>query len=110
MLTNDTESQTNNLLSHPEKIVLHCTHGYDSRSVDLVAEFVRDGVTFVGVVGEDCARVEEIIDELAVGDGGREPCLNLLTSSHPGQTVEEAVAFAESLTGDFEGEVQVINL
>jgi hypothetical protein len=76
----------------------------------LVAEFMRDGVIYVGVVGEDCARVEDIIDELKVGDGTREPYLAMLTASHPGQTIAQAVEFAESLTGEFKGDAHVIDL
>jgi hypothetical protein len=34
----------------------------------------------------------------------------LLTSSHPEETVQQAVAFAKSLTGDFKEEVQVLEL
>jgi hypothetical protein len=74
----------------------------------LVEEFIRDGVIFVGVVGENCAKVEDIIDELVVGDGERD--YHLLTSSHPNESVEEAVHFAGSLTGEFEGEVRVIEI
>lgn len=95
-------------MPHAKKTVLHCPRGYQPRIDALVEEFVRDGVVFVGVVGPDCAKVGDIIDELVVGDGSRE--YNLLTSSHPKETVEEAVAFAQSLTGDFKGEVQVLEL
>ena len=56
---------------YAKKIVLYCPHGYHPRLDGLVEDFIRDGVIFVGVVGEDCARVEDIIDELVVGDGRR---------------------------------------
>lgn len=92
-----------------KKIVLHCPRGYTPRLDGLVAEFIRDGVVFVGVVGQDCARVEDIIDELVVGDGTREPYF-MLTSSHPGETIAGAVEFAEALTGEYSGKVQVIEL
>lgn len=91
-----------------KKIVLHCPRGYQPRLDTLVEEFIRDGVVFVGVVGQDCAKVEDIIDELVVGQGDRD--YDLLTSSHAGQSVEEVVAFASSLTGEFRGEVQLVEL
>jgi hypothetical protein len=50
----------------PKRIVLHCPLGYDPRLDALVDAFIRDGVRFIPVVGQDCERVEEIIDELAV--------------------------------------------
>ena len=93
-------------MPHPNKIVLHCRNGYTPRLDGLIEEFVRDGVIFVGVVGSDCAKVEDIIDELVVGNGGRD--YHMLTCSHAGESVEEAVRFAESLTGEFEGEAHVV--
>jgi len=95
-------------VAYAKKIVLHCPLGYVSRLDGLVEEFIRDGVGFVGVVGADCEKVEEIIDELVVGDGSRD--YELLTSSHPGESLEGVVAFAKSLHGKFGGEVEVVEL
>jgi hypothetical protein len=95
-------------VAYRKKIVLRCPKGYETRLDDLVEEFVRDGVIFVGLVGKDCAKVEDIIDELIVGDGSR--TYDLLTSSHPDGSIEEAVTFAKSLTGAFSGEVQLVEL
>jgi hypothetical protein len=75
----------------------------------MVERFIRDGVTFVGVVGQDCARIEDMIDDLVVGDGSK-PERFILTSSHPGESLEEAIAFARMLTGDYADGVEVIEL
>ncbi len=84
-------------------------NGYETRLDSLVEDFIRDGVIFVGVVGQDCSRVEDIIDELVAGNGERD--YELLTSSHPNESVEEAVRFARSLTLELQGEeVQVVEL
>ena len=88
--------------------MLHCPNGYEMRLDAMVEDFIRDGVAFVGVVGKDCSKVEDIIDELVVGDGSRN--YSLLTSSHNGQSIEEAVQFAKALSGEFAGEVQVVEL
>lgn len=88
-------------MSYPKKIVLHCRSGCAPRLDTLVEEFV-------GVVGDDCAKVEEIIDELVVGDGNRD--YHLLTSSHPNESVADAVRFADSLTAEFEGEAHVVEV
>ena len=96
------------LMPHSKKIVLHCRKGYEPRIDTLVEEFIQDGVIFVGVVGVDCAKVEDIIDELVVGLGDRD--YDLLTSSHPDQSVEDAVRFADSLTGKYEGESHIIEV
>lgn len=79
-------------MPYSKKLVLHCPNGYDVRLDAMVEEFIRDGVVFVGVVGKDCEKVEEIIDELVVGNGGRS--YELLTSSHPDESIDEALEFA----------------
>lgn len=92
-----------------EKIILVCRTGYVPAIDVLVEDFMRDRVIFVGVVGQDCCKVEDIIDEIVAGDGTREP-YSMLTSSHPGKSVTEAVEFAKSLTDVFAGEVQVVGV
>ena len=91
-----------------KKIVLNCPTGYQSRLDGLVEEFIRNGVIFVGVVGKDCAKIEDLIDELVVGDGSRD--YDLLTSAHPGESIDEAVTFAKALTGEYAGDVQIVEL
>jgi hypothetical protein len=96
-------------MAYLKKVVLYCPNGDDIRLDFLVEEFIRDGVMFVAVVGKDCSKVEDIIGELVVGDGSRN-CY-ILTSFQPNESVEEAVIFAKSLTGEFEGqEVQIVEL
>jgi hypothetical protein len=97
-------------MSYSRKIVLHCPSGNTSALVALVEEFIQDGVAFVGVVGKDCALVEDIIDEIVVGDGSQDDRF-ILTSSHPDESIEEAIEFANSLTGEeFQGETQLVEL
>jgi hypothetical protein len=95
-------------LSSAKKIVLHCPRGYDERLDAMVQQWVAAKVKFVGVIGEDCARVENIIDELCVGDASN-PYF-MLTSSHPGESLEEAIEFAEFLKDEYAGPVQVVTL
>ena len=91
------------------KVVLHCPKGYRMELDALVEQFIADGVAFVGVVGEDCSRVEDIIDELVVGDASDESRF-ILTSAHPGESVEDALKFARSLYAEYSGEVQLVEL
>lgn len=92
-----------------QKIVLHCPAGYRSELDEMVEQFISDGVRFAGVVGTDCALVEDIIDEIVVGDGTK-PSRFLLTSSHPSVSLEHAIEFTRSLSDEFSGEVQVVEL
>lgn len=96
-------------MAYCRKIILHCPTGYKPSLDGMVEDFIREGVAFVGVVGEDCIKIEDIIDQLVVGDGSDESRF-ILTSSHPEETVEDALNFAESLTLEYEGEAQVVVL
>jgi hypothetical protein len=96
-------------MPYARKVVLHCPSGYRTELDDLVERFVADGVAFVAVVGEDCSRVEDIIDELVVGDGSDER-RSILTSAHPGASVQDALEFARSLSDEYAGEVQLVEL
>jgi hypothetical protein len=91
-----------------KKIVLHCPRGYQPELDALVRQWVRDGVVFVGVVGKDCEKVHDIIDELCVGDGS-DPC-RMLTSWHADETVDEVVECADALSGHQQGAVEVVEL
>jgi len=93
-------------MAYGKKIVLHCRSGYRPELDVLVRQFIKDGVSFVGVVGSDCSRIEDIIDELCIGDGSQP--YTMLTSSHDGESVEVALQFARSLSQDYSGEVQLV--
>jgi hypothetical protein len=96
-------------MRYPPKVVLHSTRGYRPELDALVEQFLAEGVKMVAVVGQDCERLEDIIDELVVGDGTAESRF-LLTSSHPGESLEGAVAFAKSLSSEYAGDVAVVVL
>jgi len=93
-------------MAYAKKIVLHFRSGYRPELDKLIEEFKRDGVMFVGVVGEDASRVEDIIDELCVGDGSNP--YEMLTSSHAGESLDQAVEFARSIGLEYAGEIQVV--
>jgi len=96
-------------MKYSQKVVLHCPVGYRMVLDALVEQFVADGVKFVGVVGQDCNLIEDIIDELVVGDG-TDPTRFLLTSSHPGESIEDVVEFARCVSSAGDGEPQVVTL
>jgi hypothetical protein len=88
------------------KIGLHCPTGLHEGLEPLVQAFMRDGVTFVAIAGKDAGLIEDIIDEACVGDGTQP--YSMLTSSHPGESLAEVVAFAESVGLEFSGPVEVV--
>ena len=96
-------------MKYAPKVVLHCPHGFQVALRAMVERFIADDVKFVGVVGTDCSRVEDIIDELVVGDG-TDPTRFVLTSSHPGESIADVVAFARLISDAGDGEAQVVEL
>ena len=91
------------------KVVLHCPSGKPAGLDALVETFLKDGVKFVGVVGKDASLIEDIIDEILVGDGSDET-RQILTSSHEDETIKEALEFVRTLTGEYAGEAQLVEV
>jgi hypothetical protein len=76
------------------KIILHSPIS-DERLLDrFVEECLRDEVSLIAVVGPGCARIEDIIDEIVVGDGS-DPERFVCTSSHPDKPLDEVVNMVE---------------
>jgi len=96
-------------MNFAKKIVLHCPNGVPSNMGEVAEQFVANGVKFVGAVGPACEEVENIVDEVSVAAGSPERNF-ILTSSHPKESLQDAIEFAECLGGEYEGSVQVLEL
>lgn len=81
------------------KIILHVPVSDETLLDAFVEQCLADGVSLVAVVGPGCARVEDIIDEIVVGDGSDEARF-LCTTSHPDEPFEDVLNMAE--TWEFE--------
>lgn len=79
------------------RIILHAPPWDSPLLEEFVEECIRDGVVIVSVVGDDCERVEDVIDEIVVGDGSDETRF-LMTSSHPGESLDAVREFAANYT------------
>ena len=53
--------------------------------------------------------MKTFIDELIIGDGSHKGRF-ILTSSHPDEGFESVISFATTLPGEYEGEVEVVEL
>lgn len=94
-----------------KKIVLHTPLGRTPRLDDLVAEFIRDGVNFIAVVGKDCALIEDIVDELVIiHNMDQSTDRFMLTSSHSDESLAEAIEYARILTDEYAGEPEIVEL
>ena len=73
----------------------------------LIEDFLRDGVDLVAIAGMDYAKIEDIIDEIIVGDGSNSARF-INTTSH--KSLDDAIAFAESWPTNAFDNVQIVEL
>ena len=77
---------------HPNKIVLHSVSGYTPAQDALLTSILDQGISLFCTVGKDCARWEDAMDALCERKGGK--ALEMVTTSHPGETPDDVMAFA----------------
>lgn len=83
------------------KIILHAPVSDEGLLAAFVEQCLRDEVETVAVVGAGCERLEDLIDDLIVGDGadaGRFFC----TTSHPGEDLDEVLGMLCGAGGEDE--------
>jgi hypothetical protein len=77
------------------KVVLISITGYHQKHDVLLLSYLDQEFELFSVVGKDCELWEEVMDELAVGDGSNSRYIS--TTSHPGEKVEDVFSAASSL-------------
>jgi hypothetical protein len=77
-------------MSYAPTIVLQLPISNPALLPSFVEACIRDGVALIAVVGNGCSEIEELIDELVVGDGSDKSRF-IVTSCHPSETVEEVM-------------------
>lgn len=81
--------------TYAPKIVLQLPISDPNLLDPFVEACLRDGVKLIAVVGEEASRIEDIIDEIVVGDGS-DPSRFITTTFHTDETVEEVLDFVRS--------------
>jgi hypothetical protein len=82
-------------MTYAPKIVLQLPLSNPNLLEPFVEACLRDGVTLIAVVGEGGSKIEKLIDDFIVGDGSDRSRF-IVTTSHPGETVDEVMEFARS--------------
>jgi hypothetical protein len=72
------------------QLILHVPVSDEALLDGFVEACLLDGVSLVAVVGPGSSRIEEIIDEILVGDGSDETRF-LCTTSHPDELFEDVL-------------------
>ena len=87
------------LMPFARKIILHVPVSDEALLDGFVEQCLIDDVSLVAVVGPGCERIEEIIDEIVVGEGNDQNRF-LCTTSHPNDPFDDVLNMAE--TWEFE--------
>jgi len=96
--------------ARPEpKVVLCLPLSDEALLAPFVEDCLADNVSLIAVHGEDCERIEDLIDWVIVGDGTDEH-RHITTSSHPGETLEEVLEFAAFWRVNADGPTRVVRL
>jgi hypothetical protein len=72
------------------KIILHVPVSDEALLEDFVEQCLHDSVSLLAIVGDGCARVEDIVDAIVVGDGSDNTRF-LCTTSHPDESIEDVL-------------------
>ena len=80
-------------MGYPPKIVLHMPISDEALLDGFVEDCLRDGVDLIAVVGPGASRIDDLIDEIVVGDASNDSRL-ITTSFHEDETLQEVLAFA----------------
>jgi hypothetical protein len=96
-------------VAYASKIVLELPLSDERALQSFVEACLRDGVSLIAVVGEGASRVDDMIDELVVGDGS-DTGRYITTTMHPDEAVEDAIQFAANWEAELGGAVQLVRL
>ena len=79
------------------KILIISDSGYTSESVKAIARILEKRPSLIAIVGKDCQMLENICDDLCEKS---DRLLDVVTTSHPGETVEQARELVELFDQD----------
>ena len=91
--------------SASRKLVISSEHGRTQELERFLTTLPHRGLVLVAFHGPDCELLEGLLDDLCVGDGSH-PDLSLTTSSHPNETLDDVLAFADAWLPS--GDVQLV--
>jgi hypothetical protein len=77
------------------KLILHSPVSDEGLLDPFVEQCLRDGVSLLAIAGPGSSRLEDIVDEIVVGDGS-DPNRSLCTTAHPDEPLEDVLNMAKA--------------
>ncbi|MEH6471968.1 MAG: hypothetical protein V7752_12035 [Halopseudomonas sp.] len=90
------------------KFILISVTGYSADHNSLLTNLLDNGYELFCAVGKDCTHWEEVMDDLAVGDGTNSRYIT--TTSHPEETISDVVEFAKMFSTSKESDVKIVHI
>lgn len=91
-----------------KKVVLISKTGYSKEHDNLLVSFIDEGYELFCAVGIQCELWEEIMDEIAIGDGSNSR--QITTTSHPGESEDEVIEFASNFSTSMHSGVDIVRI
>lgn len=96
-------------MTFARKIVLHSPVSDESLLEPFVEQCLHDEVSIIAVFGRGSRRLEDIIDEIVVGDGS-DPDRFVCTSSHPDEPLDDVLNMLSSWEMERGDPIQEVHL
>ena len=103
------QSRLGQMAKLARKIILHSPVSDEALLDDFVEQCLRDEVSIIAIVGPGCSRLEDIIDNLIVGDGV-DTSRFLCTTSHADEPFEDVLNMVELWEPERADPVQEVRL
>ncbi len=91
-----------------KKFVLVSNSGYSKHHDQMLESLLDQNYKLFCAVGKDCQIWEDVMDELAVGDGSNPRYIT--TTSHPAETESEVIEFARMFSVSIEFELKIVHI
>jgi len=88
------------------KVVLISKSGYSPEKEQLLLDLIAEPIALFCAVGQDCEKWEDVMDELCVGDGS-DP-VSIVTTSHPDESADDVIKFAEHFSVEIDTGTRVV--
>ncbi len=94
-------------MTEAPKYILHSPLSDETRLDAFVEHCLKENASLIAVVGPGSSRIEDIIDEIIVGDAQYDYKRFICTTSHPDETYEDVLEFVKF---DHEGAIHEVRL
>jgi hypothetical protein len=91
------------------KVVLQLPISDRGLLAPFVEQCLHDNVSLIAIYGSGCREIEDLIDELIVGDRTGDSRF-IATTSHPDESLEDVIEFASNYGNGADGETRLIKL